>query len=72
MQVVWHDGAIPGFSLLVAFLPGDNLGSAILANMDEKQSDTMSILCRVIDETLDLPQDVVRSGRSPHITLAYL
>ncbi|KAI0664036.1 beta-lactamase/transpeptidase-like protein [Cubamyces menziesii] len=62
-DVVWHDGAIPGFSLLVAFLPGDNLGSAILANMDEKQSDTMSILCRVIDETLDLPQDVTPMNR---------
>ncbi|KAI0327940.1 beta-lactamase/transpeptidase-like protein [Cubamyces sp. BRFM 1775] len=60
-DVVWHSGAIPGFSLLVAFLPGDNLGSVILANMDEKQNDTMSILYRVIEEALDLPQDVPRS-----------
>ncbi|KAI0774853.1 beta-lactamase/transpeptidase-like protein [Trametes elegans] len=55
-DVVWHFGAIPGFSLLVAFLPGDNLGIVILANMDEKQDENMSILFRVIDEALGLPR----------------
>ncbi|KAH9855877.1 beta-lactamase/transpeptidase-like protein [Lenzites betulinus] len=54
-DVVWHFGAIPGFSLLVAFLPTDNLGAVILANMDEKQNDTMSILFHVIDKALNLP-----------------
>ncbi|KAI0828035.1 beta-lactamase/transpeptidase-like protein [Trametes gibbosa] len=54
-DVVWHNGAIPGFSLLVSFLPADNLGAVILANMDEKQDDTLSILYRVIDEALSLP-----------------
>ncbi|RPD57950.1 beta-lactamase/transpeptidase-like protein [Lentinus tigrinus ALCF2SS1-6] len=56
-DVVWHFGAIPGFSLLVAFLPSDNLGTVLLANMDEKQDDNMRILCRVIDEALALPHD---------------
>ncbi|KAM5537978.1 hypothetical protein V8D89_008454 [Ganoderma adspersum] len=55
-DVVWHFGAIPGFSTLVAFLPKDNLGVVLLANMDEKQDDNMSILFRVIDEALGLPQ----------------
>lgn len=56
LQAVWHFGAIPGFSLLAAFLPADNLGVVILANMDEKQDATTSILYRVIDEALDLPR----------------
>ena len=55
-DVVWHFGAIPGFSTLVAFLPEDNLGVVLLANMDEKQDDNMSILFRVIDEALGVPQ----------------
>ncbi|KAI1786346.1 beta-lactamase/transpeptidase-like protein [Ganoderma leucocontextum] len=55
-DAVWHFGAIPGFSTLVAFLPEDNLGAVLLANMDEKQDDNMRILFRVIDEALDLPQ----------------
>ena len=54
-DVVWHFGAIPGFSLLVAFLPEDNLGVVLLANMDEKQNDNMEVLYRVIDEALSLP-----------------
>ncbi|KAI0695190.1 beta-lactamase/transpeptidase-like protein [Cerioporus squamosus] len=62
-DVVWHFGAIPGFSLLVAFLPADNLGAVLLAhyhclaNMDEKQDDNMRILYRVIDEALGLSRD---------------
>ncbi|KAI0350602.1 beta-lactamase/transpeptidase-like protein [Trametes cingulata] len=55
-DVVWHFGAIPGFSLLVAFLQEDNLGVVILANMDEKANETMSILFRVVDEALGLPR----------------
>ncbi|KAL1945494.1 hypothetical protein VTO73DRAFT_2345 [Trametes versicolor] len=55
-DAVWHFGAIPGFSLLAAFLPADNLGVVILANMDEKQDATTSILYRVTDEALDLPR----------------
>ena len=54
MQVVWHSGAIPGFSLLVAFLPHDNLGVVMLTNIDEKLDDTLNILYRVIDEALGL------------------
>ncbi|RDX43399.1 beta-lactamase/transpeptidase-like protein [Lentinus brumalis] len=56
-DVVWHFGAIPGFSLLVAFLPADNLGAVLLANMDEKQDDNMRMLYRVIDEALGLSHD---------------
>ncbi|OSC96792.1 beta-lactamase/transpeptidase-like protein [Trametes coccinea BRFM310] len=59
-DVVWHSGAIPGFSLLVAFLPEDNLGVVLLANMDDKADDVMSVLYRVIDEALDLPEDIGR------------
>nr|VWP00380.1 Enterotoxin-like protein [Ganoderma boninense] len=55
-DVVWHFGAIPGFSTLVAFLPKDNLGAVLLANMDEKQDTNMGILFRVIDEALGLPE----------------
>ncbi|KAI0326062.1 beta-lactamase/transpeptidase-like protein [Cubamyces sp. BRFM 1775] len=54
-DVVRHSGAIPGFSLLVAFLPADNLGAAILTNMDDKADETMSVLQRVIDVALSLP-----------------
>ncbi|KAH9889349.1 beta-lactamase/transpeptidase-like protein [Cubamyces lactineus] len=54
-DVVWHPGAIPGFSLLVAFLPADHLGAVILANMDDKAEETMSVLQRVIDIALGLP-----------------
>ncbi|KAI0645099.1 beta-lactamase/transpeptidase-like protein [Trametes meyenii] len=53
-DVVWHFGAMPGFSTLVAFLPKDNLGVVIMANMDEKLNETLSILFRVIDEALGL------------------
>ncbi|KAI0629472.1 beta-lactamase/transpeptidase-like protein [Trametes polyzona] len=60
-DVVWHFGAIPGFSLLVAFLPEDNLGVVLLANMDEKQDENMTILFRVIDEALDLPRSPIYS-----------
>ncbi|TBU44391.1 beta-lactamase/transpeptidase-like protein [Dichomitus squalens] len=56
-DVVWHFGAIPGFSLLVAFLPRGNLGVVLLANMDEKQENNMKILYRVIDEALGQPQN---------------
>ncbi|KAI9067465.1 beta-lactamase/transpeptidase-like protein [Trametes sanguinea] len=59
-DVVWHSGAIPGFSLLVAFLPEDNLGVVLLANMDDKADDVMSVLYRVIDEALDLPENIER------------
>ena len=52
---MWHFGAIPGFSVLVAFLPSDNLATVLLANMDEKQDANMRILYRIIDETLGLP-----------------
>ena len=52
---MYHSGAIPGFSLLVAFLPRDNLGAVILANMDEKYDETLDILYRVVDEALGLP-----------------
>ncbi len=62
-DVVWHFGAIPGFSTLVAFLPQDNLGAVLLANTDEKQDDNMGILFRVIDEALGLP--VQPEGLSP-------
>ena len=58
-DVVWHFGAIPGFSTLVAFLPEDNLGVVLLANTDEKQDDNMAILFRVIDEALALPQSAL-------------
>ncbi|KAI0752773.1 beta-lactamase/transpeptidase-like protein [Daedaleopsis nitida] len=54
-DVVWHFGAIPGFSLLVAFLPEDNLGTVLLTNIDEKYDDTLLILYRIIDEALALP-----------------
>ncbi|KAI0669553.1 beta-lactamase/transpeptidase-like protein [Trametes maxima] len=53
-DVVWHFGAMPGFSTLVAFLPKDNIGVVIMANMDEKLNDTLAILFRVIDEALGL------------------
>ena len=56
-DVVWHFGAIPGFSLLVAFLPEDNLGVVLLANMDEKQNDNMEVLYRVINEALSLQEN---------------
>ncbi|PIL33660.1 hypothetical protein GSI_04283 [Ganoderma sinense ZZ0214-1] len=55
-DVVWHFGAIPGFSTLVAFLPNDSLGVVLLANMDEKQDTNMEILLRIIDEALGHPQ----------------
>ncbi|KAH9935178.1 beta-lactamase/transpeptidase-like protein [Epithele typhae] len=54
-DVVWHFGAIPGFSALVALLPAENLGVVQLVNMDEKQNDNLGVLFRIIDEALDLP-----------------
>ena len=63
---MWHFGAVPGFSTLVAFLPADNLGAALLANTDEKQDENLNILFRLIDEAFDLPplRAAERSGFS--------
>lgn len=62
--MAWHSGAIPGFSLLAAFLPQDNLGVVLLANMDEKYDETMDILYRVIDEALGLPASSIPTSPS--------
>ena len=55
LQVVWHFGAVPGFSTLVSFLPADNFGAVLLANTDEKQDENLGILFRLVDEALELP-----------------
>ncbi|KAI0767194.1 beta-lactamase/transpeptidase-like protein [Fomes fomentarius] len=67
-DVAWHSGAIPGFSLLAAFLPQDNMGVVLLANMDEKYDETMDILYRVIDEALELPASSIPTSPSDTTT----
>ena len=52
---MWHFGAVPGFSTLVAFLPADKFGAVLLANTDEKQDENLGILFRLVDEALELP-----------------
>ena len=70
-QVVYHSGAIPGYSILTAFTPRDNLGVSILANADEKTPYLQAILKRTIDDILSVnvsvPLELIRYDMSLHV-----
>ncbi|KAI0363941.1 beta-lactamase/transpeptidase-like protein [Pilatotrama ljubarskyi] len=64
IEVVSHNGAIPGFSTLVAFSPSSNLGVVVLANADEKAGHTLEIMKRAFDEALDLPSSSISQSQT--------
>ncbi|KIJ11027.1 hypothetical protein PAXINDRAFT_177403 [Paxillus involutus ATCC 200175] len=53
-DVVYHSGAIPGFSTLFSFLPSDELGITVFANGGDKARPVMRILNRILDQALHL------------------
>ncbi|KAH9925622.1 beta-lactamase/transpeptidase-like protein [Epithele typhae] len=55
VDVVEHGGGIPGFSLLTAFSPDNNIGVTVLCNADEKALAARMILKRTFDDVLGLP-----------------
>lgn len=53
-DIVWHTGAVPGFSTRVLFCPTDGLGMVILANADEKALAVRDISYHIIEKGLGL------------------
>jgi hypothetical protein len=49
-----HDGAIPGLSAEVYFLPDDNVGIVALANGDAKHQYELALIYRIIEDFLGL------------------
>ncbi|OAX32863.1 beta-lactamase/transpeptidase-like protein [Rhizopogon vinicolor AM-OR11-026] len=61
-NVVYHSGSIPGLSMLVSFLPDDDVGFVVFANGGDKAAPVMNISNSIIDAALHL-----RSGPAPPI-----
>ncbi|KAI0346460.1 beta-lactamase transpeptidase-like protein [Trametopsis cervina] len=55
-EIIMHSGALPGFSTVVAFLPSNGIGIVVLANADEKHTQELVILYRIIEHLLSLPK----------------
>ncbi|KAG1754554.1 beta-lactamase/transpeptidase-like protein [Suillus lakei] len=53
-DIVYHTGSIPGFSVLVSFLPDDDVGVVVFCNGDDKATPVMNISNRIIDTALNL------------------
>ncbi|KAI0645138.1 beta-lactamase/transpeptidase-like protein [Trametes meyenii] len=53
IQLVSHNGGLPGFSTLTAFSPSSNLGIVVLINADEQGEHAWAILRRAFDDVLD-------------------
>ncbi|KAG1735388.1 hypothetical protein EDB19DRAFT_1101121, partial [Suillus lakei] len=54
-DIVYHTGLIPGFSVLVSFLPDDDVGVVVFCNGNNKATPVMNISNRIIDTALNLP-----------------
>lgn len=54
IQMLYHGGAIPGFSSFIAFFPNDNLGIAVLANTGDKGPVVQALVCRAAEIALSL------------------
>ncbi|KAI0669583.1 beta-lactamase/transpeptidase-like protein [Trametes maxima] len=52
IQLIFHNGGLPGFSTLTAFSPSSNLGIVILINADEQGEHAWAILRRAFDDVL--------------------
>lgn len=68
-----HNGAIPGFSSYIAFLPNDGIGFASLINMADRPDVNEGIFRGLIERMLDLPKKVaiaecVMILRAKHLT----
>ncbi|KAH7929367.1 beta-lactamase/transpeptidase-like protein [Leucogyrophana mollusca] len=53
-DVIYHSGAIPGFSTLVSFLPDDNVGVVVFANGGDRAAPVTNISNHILDEVLHL------------------
>ena len=54
--MVIHNGAIPGFSSYVAFLPDDKIGIASLINMADRPQPNEAVARTLVETILDLPK----------------
>jgi len=54
VQVITHDGGLPGFSTLVTFLPFDGIAVVVLVNADNKEEATLAITLQVFESLLGL------------------
>ena len=57
-KMVFHPGGIRGYAAMVALLPGENLGMAILTNMDESVAGAFAdaLMFTIADAYLGAPQ----------------
>ncbi|OJT11117.1 hypothetical protein TRAPUB_12401 [Trametes pubescens] len=53
VEMINHDGGIPGFSTLVTFSPSSNFGVFILINADEQSEHAETIMRRAFDDVLN-------------------
>ncbi|KAH7890288.1 beta-lactamase/transpeptidase-like protein [Phlebopus sp. FC_14] len=65
-DVVFHSGAIPGFSTLVSFLPSDELGVTVFANGGDMAAPAMDISNRILDQALHLGSSPTSPSSSPN------
>ncbi|KAI8992781.1 beta-lactamase/transpeptidase-like protein [Trametes punicea] len=65
IDIVSHNGAIPGFSSLTAFSPSSNLGVVILMNADEQHDHALTILKRGFDDVLKLKDWLIGVSEDP-------
>ncbi|KAH7914454.1 beta-lactamase/transpeptidase-like protein [Hygrophoropsis aurantiaca] len=64
-DVVYHSGAIPGFSTLVSFLPSDNVGVVVFANGGDRAAPVTSISEHILDEALHLRESATALTPTP-------
>ncbi|KIJ64017.1 hypothetical protein HYDPIDRAFT_91246 [Hydnomerulius pinastri MD-312] len=61
-DVVYHSGAIPGFSTLVSFLPSDEFGVVVFANAGDKAGPVMTISNHILEQALHLERALTPSS----------
>lgn len=54
--LVWHNGGVDGFSSEVSFVPGENMGIVILANLEEVQQALSIVRRHIYDRMLGLSE----------------
>ncbi|KAI9567885.1 beta-lactamase/transpeptidase-like protein [Boletus coccyginus] len=63
-DVVHHEGALPGLSTAVSFLPNAEIGVTLFANGDSKADSLRLILNRVLDSALNLTSSLTPTSSS--------
>jgi hypothetical protein len=61
VQIVSHDGGLPGFSALTTFLPADGLGIVVLVNGNEKHAEIDEIMNKIYESVLGFVKTLGRS-----------